>query len=55
VKADGLGHWRRLGQSDITASGNIPTAAAVYLTPSPDGKTLYIATHGRGIWSAPMP
>ncbi len=55
MKADGLGHWRRLGQSDITASGNIPTAAAVYLTPSPDGKTLYIATHGRGIWSAPMP
>ncbi|MBS2961527.1 glycosyl hydrolase [Actinocrinis puniceicyclus] len=55
VKADGLGHWKRLGQADITANGNLPTAAAVYLTPSPDGKTLYVATHGRGIWSVPMP
>lgn len=55
VKADGLGHWKRLGLSDITANGNLPTATAVYLTPSPDGKTLYVATHGRGIWSVPMP
>jgi hypothetical protein len=55
VKADGLGHWKRLGLSDIMANGNLPTATAVYLTPSPDGKTLYVATHGRGIWSTPMP
>lgn len=55
VKADGLGHWKRLGLTDITATGNLPTASAVYLTPSPDGKTLYVATHGRGIWTAPMP
>lgn len=55
VKTDGLGHWKRLGLSDITATGNIPTATAVYLVASPDGKTLYVATHGRGIWSTPMP
>jgi hypothetical protein len=55
VKADGLGHWKRLGPTDITSAANLPTAAAVYLTPSPDGGTLYIATHGRGIWSTTMP
>jgi hypothetical protein len=55
VKTDGLGHWKRLGLSDITATGNLPTATAVYLVASPDGKTLYVATHGRGIWSTPMP
>jgi len=55
VKADGLGHWKRLGLADATATGNLPTAAAVDLTPSPDGRTLYVATHGRGIWSTPMP
>lgn len=55
VKTDGLGHWKRLGLSDITAMGNLPTATAVYLVVSPDGKTLYVATHGRGIWSTPMP
>ncbi|WP_037577599.1 beta propeller repeat protein [Phaeacidiphilus oryzae] len=55
VAADGLGHWKRLGQAAIDAAGNLPTAPAVYLTPSPDGKRLYVATHGRGIWSTPMP
>ncbi len=55
VTTDGVGHWKRLGLSDITADGNLPTASAVYLTPSPDNTTLYVATHGRGIWSVPMP
>ncbi len=55
VKADGLGHWKRLGQADPTANGNLPTAAAVYLTPSPDGAQVYVATHGRGIWKTAMP
>jgi len=55
VKADGLGHWKRLGQADATAGGNLPTAAAVYLTPSPDGTEVYVATHGRGIWKTAMP
>jgi hypothetical protein len=55
VAAYGPGHWARLGLSDIAADGNLPTASAVYLTSSPDGKTLYVATHGRGIWSTPMP
>jgi hypothetical protein len=30
-------------------------AAAVYLVPSPDGKELYVATHGRGVWKTAMP
>jgi hypothetical protein len=55
VKADGLGHWKRVGLSDATATGNLPTSAALYLSPSPDGKWLYVATHGRGIWRMPMP
>ncbi|MGA5822342.1 glycosyl hydrolase [Kitasatospora sp. NPDC094028] len=55
VKADGLGHWKRLGLTDATAGGNLPTAAAVYLTPSPDGGSMYVATHGRGIWKTAMP
>jgi hypothetical protein len=48
VEADGLGHWSRLGTG-------LPVSAAVYLTPSPDGRQLYIATHGRGIWQTAMP
>jgi hypothetical protein len=55
VKADGVGHWKRLGLTDPTAAGNLPVSAAVYLTPSPDGRRLYIATHGRGIWQTAMP
>jgi hypothetical protein len=55
VTADGLGHWRRLGLADPVADGNLPTAAAVYLTPSPDGTQVYVATHGRGIWMTAMP
>ena len=55
VKASGLGHWRRLGLTDPTVDGNLPTAAAVYLTPSPDGTQVYVATHGRGIWATAMP
>ncbi|MGW6752552.1 hypothetical protein [Streptomyces sp. NPDC055006] len=42
------GHWQRLG-------AGLPTAPAVYLTPSPDGRQMYVATHGRGIWKTPMP
>lgn len=55
VTADGLGHWHRLGLANPTADGNLPTAAAVYLTPSPDGSQVYVATHGRGIWMTAMP
>jgi hypothetical protein len=55
VKADGLGNWQRLGLTDPTADGNLPTSAAVYVTPSPDGADFYVATHGRGIWKAAMP
>jgi len=55
VAAHGLGHWRRLGAPDITSSSNLPTAAAVYVAPSPDSSKLYVATHGRGIWVTAMP
>ncbi len=55
VQSDGLGHWRRLGATDPTSSANLPTAAAVYVVPSPDGKQVYVATHGRGIWKTAMP
>lgn len=55
VAANGLGHWARLGQADPTASGNLPVSVAVYLSPSPDGTRLYVATHGRGIWQTAMP
>ena len=55
VAAKGLGHWQRVGESDPTAPGNVPTAAAVYLAPSPDGSQVYVATHGRGIWETAMP
>ena len=48
VKVDGLGHWKRLGTA-------LPTTVAFYLSPSPDGKSLYIATHGRGVWKTAMP
>jgi hypothetical protein len=48
VKANGLGHWSRLGT-------NLPVSAAVYLAPSPDNTQLYVATHGRGIWKTVMP
>ncbi|MEV4430584.1 WD40/YVTN/BNR-like repeat-containing protein [Streptomyces sp. R-07] len=44
----GTGHWARLGT-------NLPTSPAVYLSPSPDGSQLYVATHGRGIWRTPTP
>jgi hypothetical protein len=54
-RTDGLGHWKRLGLADATATGNLPTAAAMYLSPSPDGTSLYVATHGRGIWKTAMP
>jgi hypothetical protein len=42
------GHWQRLGTG-------LPTAPAVYLSPSPDGRQMYVATHGRGIWKTPTP
>ncbi|MBW5481806.1 glycosyl hydrolase [Streptomyces bambusae] len=49
------GHWKRLGLPALTATGNLPTAAALHLAPSPDGRELYVATHGRGIWKTAMP
>lgn len=55
VAADGAGHWHRVGEPGTTSAGNLPTAAAVYLAPSPDGSQLYVATHGRGIWETAMP
>ncbi len=55
VAVDGLGHWQRVGESDPAAPGNLPTAAAVYLAPSPDASRVYVATHGRGIWETDMP
>ncbi|GHF13911.1 hypothetical protein GCM10014715_81760 [Streptomyces spiralis] len=42
------GHWARLGT-------DLPTAPAVYLSPSPDGSQVYVATHGRGIWKTRTP
>jgi hypothetical protein len=54
-EAGSTGHWKRLGLADATAAGNLPTTAAVYLTPSPDGREVYVATHGRGIWKTAMP
>ncbi|MFJ3338520.1 WD40/YVTN/BNR-like repeat-containing protein [Streptomyces sp. NPDC086766] len=42
------GHWARLGT-------NLPTSPAVYLSPSPDGSQVYVATHGRGIWKTATP
>ncbi|MFG2666533.1 WD40/YVTN/BNR-like repeat-containing protein [Streptomyces sp. NPDC048387] len=44
----GPGHWARLGTG-------LPTSPAVYLSPSPDGSQVYVATHGRGIWRTPAP
>ena len=55
VSADGLGHWRRLGLANAATTGDLPTAAAVDLAPSPNGKQIYVATHGRGIWMSAMP
>jgi len=55
VSADGLGHWRRLGLANAATTGDLPTAAAVDLSPSPNGKQIYVATHGRGIWMTAMP
>lgn len=42
------GHWARLGTS-------LPASPAVYLSPSPDGSQVYVATHGRGIWKTATP
>ncbi|HJP79362.1 MAG TPA: hypothetical protein VJ914_34130 [Pseudonocardiaceae bacterium] len=55
VAANGLGHWARLGTTNPNAAGNLPNSPAVYLSPSPDGTRLYVATHGRGIWRTSMP
>ncbi|MGJ5754370.1 hypothetical protein FB563_2540 [Streptomyces puniciscabiei] len=42
------GHWAHLGTG-------LPTSPAVYLSPSPDGGRVYVATHGRGIWKTRTP
>ncbi|WP_225834165.1 glycosyl hydrolase [Streptomyces sp. NK08204] len=42
------GHWSRLGT-------DLPASPAVYLSPSPDGSQVYVATHGRGIWKTAQP
>lgn len=49
------GHWSRLGTADPMSAANLPNSPAVYLSPSPDGARLYVATHGRGIWQTAMP
>jgi hypothetical protein len=40
--------WSRLGS-------NLPNTSINNLRLNPDGKTLLAATHGRGIWSVPIP
>jgi hypothetical protein len=47
VSTDGGAHWMRLGS-------NHPLTTVMDLHVGPDGK-LYSATHGRGIWSIPLP
>ncbi|OIV38332.1 hypothetical protein BIV57_06655 [Mangrovactinospora gilvigrisea] len=55
VRRDGLGHWKRVGLPNPSADGNLPNSPAVYLNAGPDGRELYVATHGRGIWTVRMP
>ena len=47
VSADGGATWSRVGD-------NLPYVTVMDLTVGPDG-LLYAATHGRGIWSIPVP
>jgi photosystem II stability/assembly factor-like uncharacterized protein len=47
VSSDGGAHWSRLG-------GNLPITTAMDVHLGPDNR-LYVATHGRGIWSTPAP
>ena len=47
VSANGGATWSRL-------AANLPISTAMYLHAGPDGK-LYVATHGRGIWSIVQP
>jgi len=47
ISTDGGAHWLRLG-------GNHPLTTVMDLHVGPDGR-LYSATHGRGIWSIPLP
>ena len=47
VSTDGGAHWQKLG-------GNHPLTTVMDLHVGPDGR-LYSATHGRGIWSIPLP
>ncbi|MEU6280975.1 glycosyl hydrolase [Streptomyces sp. NPDC047028] len=42
-RAPGRTHWQRVG--------NLPAVAVLQLKTSPDGRTLYAATHGRGIYT----
>jgi hypothetical protein len=42
-RAPGRTTWKRIG--------NLPAVAVLQLKLSPDGKTLYAATHGRGIYT----
>ncbi len=44
---DGGGSWKRLG-------GNFPATTVMQVLLGPDGR-VYAATHGRGIWSIPVP
>ena len=47
ISTDGGAHWQRFG-------GNHPLTTVMDLHTGPDGR-LYSATHGRGIWSIPLP
>jgi hypothetical protein len=47
ISTDGGAHWQRLGS-------NHPLTTVMDLHVGPDGR-LYSATHGRGIWSIPLP
>jgi photosystem II stability/assembly factor-like uncharacterized protein len=47
ISTDGGAHWQRLGSTH-------PLTTVMDLHVGPDGR-LYSATHGRGIWSTPLP
>jgi photosystem II stability/assembly factor-like uncharacterized protein len=47
ISSDGGAHWSRLG-------GNLPYTTAMDVHLGPDNR-IYVATHGRGIWSIARP
>ncbi|MER5342071.1 glycosyl hydrolase, partial [Streptomyces mirabilis] len=43
--------YRAPGRTTWQRVGNLPAVAVLQLKLSPDGRTLYAATHGRGIYT----